>query len=107
MSFLKKMAHFLAVPLLITMAFSGILALTLSLNFTDREVVAGWLKEAGTYERLTENLLPLIRHAGESEEESPLSDLLEGGLLQEAGLAEVLSDELTPDYWQGKIEERH
>lgn len=102
MRILKATAHFFAAFLLILVSSVGIIALTLSLNLGNREVIASWPVEAGTYNSLTGSLFSLMQR-GEDGQES-LEDTLKNSLLDTADLETALASVLTPQYWQSKFE---
>jgi hypothetical protein len=103
MRVLKAVAHFLSVSLLSVATFVGIILLTISLTLTNREEVVSWPEQAGVYNHLNDSLLSLMSQAGEGEA-AELGQSLEAGFLDQDGLTRALDGELTPQYWQSKLE---
>jgi len=85
------------------MTVAGIGLVTVSLNLTNRDVVASWPREAGIYNHLSDSLLNLMSQSDEARV-ADLGETLDSGLLDQAGLSEALGSELTPEYWQSKFE---
>lgn len=104
MDIVKKIFHAIFIGLLGFLTVLSIIAITLSLIATDREVIKSWPTDAGVYPKISDQLLSLVQQGDSHGDEKSLDQTLDDSRIDQAGLNSALKSVFTPSYWQSKFD---